>query len=208
MYHFAGQTAPETVKITTMIYYMGFQEAAFLFGQMGDVRSAANYATISAAIKTAAAAAYFDSSMGTFGDRIQTNAMAVFSGIADRSQHEAIFQRILSQPPSEEITPYFDYFVLEAMEMTGHRPAALELIREVWGGMLHAGATTFWEIDPPGCASAADVGQCLIGDFDKLSSQGTRDVMSMAHGWASGPAAFLMKSGHEKEHEHRRRDLE
>jgi len=200
MYHFAGQTAPDAVKITTMIYYMGFQEAAFLFGQMGDVRSAANFVGIAAAIKAAAAAAYFDSGSGTFGDRMQTNAMAVFSGIAERSHHEAIFQRILNQPPSEEITPYFDYFVLEAMEMTGHRPAALELIREVWGGMLDAGATTFWEIDPPGCASAPDVGQCLIEDFDKLSSQGTRDLMSMAHGWASGPAAFLMRAGHEKEH--------
>ncbi len=194
MVHFAGQTAPEAAKIATMIYYMGFQEAAFLFNQMGDDSSAANYAATAAAIKMAASAAYFDSATGTFGDRMQTNAMAVFSGIADASQYDAIFTQILSQPPSEEITPYFYYFVLEAMEITGHRSEAVNLMRQVWGGMLNAGATTFWEIDPPGCASATDVGQCLIEDFDKLSSQGTRDVISMAHGWASGPAAFLLES--------------
>jgi hypothetical protein len=193
MFQFAGQTAPEATKITTMIYYMGFQEAAFLFDQMGDATSAANYAAIAAAIKTAAAA-YFDAATGTFGDRMQTNAMAVFSGIADPSQYDGIFTRVLSQPPSQDVTPYFDYFVLEAMEMTGHRPEAVDLIRQVWGGMLNAGATTFWEIDPPGCASATDVGQCLIQDFDKFSSQGTRYVMSMAHGWASGPGVFLMES--------------
>jgi len=194
MFQFAGQTAPEATEITTMIYYMGFQEAAFLFDQMGDAASAANYAAVAAAIKTAAAAAYFDAATGTFGDRMQTNAMAVFSGIADPSQYDAIFTRILSQPPSQDVTPYFDYFVLEAMEMTGHRAEALDLIRQVWGGMLNAGATTFWEIDPPGCASATDIGLCLIQDFDKFSSQGTRYVMSMAHGWSSGPGAFLMES--------------
>ena len=194
MYHFAGQAAPEAAKITTMIYCMAFQEAAFLFGEMGDGASAANYAAIAAAIKSAAAAAYFDSATGTFGGRMQTNAIAIFSSIADPTHYDAIFTQILSQPPSEEVTPYFYYFVLEAMEITGHRPEALKLIRQVWGGMLNAGATTFWEIDPPGCASATDVGQCLIGDFDKLSNQGSRFVLSMAHGWASGPAAFLMES--------------
>jgi hypothetical protein len=60
--------------------------------------------------------------------------------------------------------------------------------------MLNAGATTFWEINPPGCAGSIDFAGCLIADFDKLSNQGTRLVMSMAHGWASGPAAFLMES--------------
>lgn len=194
MYQFAGQTAPEAAKITTMIYYMGFQEAAFLFDQMGDASSAANYRAIAAAIKTASAAAYFDAATGTFGDRMQTNAMAVFAGIADPSQYDAIFTAILSQPPSQEVTPYFDYFVMEAMEMTGHRSAALDLMRQVWGGMLKAGATTFWEIDPPGCASAADIGKCLIADFDQFSSQGSRYVMSMAHGWASGPGVFLMET--------------
>jgi hypothetical protein len=193
MFQFAGQTSPEATKITSMIYYMGFQEAAFLFGQMGDAPSAANYAAIAAAIKTAAAAAYLDPATGTFGDRMQTNAMAVFSGIADPSQYDAIFTQILSQAPTQEVTPYFDYFVLEAMEMTGHRAEALDLVRQVWGGMLDAGATTFWEIDPPGCATATDVGQCLIADFDKFSSQGTRYVMSMAHGWSSGPGVFLLE---------------
>jgi hypothetical protein len=194
MYHFAGQTAKEATKITTMIYYMGFQEAAFLFGQIGDSESAAEYAAVAAAIKTAAVAAYFDSAMGTFGDRMQTNAMAVYSGIAESSQYDAIFRGILNHPPTEEVTPYFYYFVLEAMEISGHRFEALDRIRQVWGGMLNAGATTFWEIDPPGCASTTDSAQCLIEDFDRLSNQGTRLVMSMAHGWASGPAAFLMES--------------
>jgi len=110
-------------------------------------------------------------------------------------QYDAIFTQILSQPSSQEVTPYFDYFVLEAMAITGHRSEALDLIREVWGGMLNAGATAFWEIDPPGCANATDVGRCLIEDFDKFSSQGTRYVMSMAHGWSSGPGVFLMESG-------------
>jgi hypothetical protein len=194
MYQFAGQTVPEATKITTMVYYMAFREGAFLLDEMGDAPSAAKNDSIATAIKAAAAAAYFDPAAGTFGSRLQTNAMAVFSGIADPSQYDAIFTNILSQPPSQEVTPYFYYFVLEAMEMTGHRSEAVDLIREIWGGMVNAGATTFWEIDPPGCLGATDVGQCLIADFDKLSSQGTRYVMSMAHGWASGPAAFLMES--------------
>jgi len=126
MYHFAGQTAPEAAKITTMIYYMAFREATFLFGEIGDAPSAASYAAIAAAIKTDAGAAYFDTGTGTFGDRMQSNAMAVFSGIADPSEYDAIYTQILSQPPSLEVTPYFYYFVLEAMEMTGHRAEAVD----------------------------------------------------------------------------------
>src|SRR5207244_7697523 len=142
----AGQTATEAATITTMIYSMGFQEAAFLFGEMGDASSAASYDTIAAGIKTAVASAYFDTGTGTFGDRMQTNAMAVFSGIADPSQYDAIFTLVLSQPASQEITPYFYYFVLEAMKIAGHQSEALDLVRQVWGGMLSAGATTFWEV--------------------------------------------------------------
>src|SRR5438046_10730899 len=66
MFHFAGQTAPEAAKITTMIYYMGFREGAFLFGEMGDASSAANYAATAAAIQSAAAATYLESTTGTY----------------------------------------------------------------------------------------------------------------------------------------------
>lgn len=193
MYHYPDQVAPEAAKITTMAYYMGFREAAFLFDEMGDSQSAADCGATAAEIREVASSAYFDLSTGAFGDRLQTNAMAVFSGIADPSRYDGIYTKVLSQPPSLEVTPYFYYFVLEAMEMTGHRAEAVEALRKIWGGMLNAGATAFWEIDPPGCGTVPDVGQCLIEDFDKLSSQGNRYIISMAHGWASGPAAFLME---------------
>jgi len=42
-------------------------------------------------------------------------------------------------------SPFFYAYVLEALAETGHRVQLVDIIRQKWGEMIDAGATTFWE---------------------------------------------------------------
>ncbi len=189
MFQYYGQNEPEAVKITTMAYYLAFRQAAYLLRKMGD--DGTELDQIADQIKTAAVSAYFEPLTGTFGRRVQTNAMAIFSGVADPGTYDAIFAKVLNRPPQAG-TPYFYYFVLEAMETSGHHAEAIHLIKDEWGGMLSAGATSVWEIWDPRCAGRHDAHECVVEFLNSLSLYpANRLYVSLAHSWSAGPAAFL-----------------
>ncbi len=84
------------------------------------------------------------------------------------------------------ISPYYGDYVLRAMAKMDHRDAALAWMRQFWGGMLEEGATSFWE--------AYDV-DWYKGDFHASlqADNGSGYYVSLAHGWSSGPTAWLME---------------
>jgi len=192
MIQFGAVQAPETFKITTFVYSLAFSQAAWLFTELGQPDLGGKYQAMSNKIRDAAKSAYLDSSTGTFGDRMQTNAMAVFSGVADPATTDNVFSQVLSQPPTQPVSPYFNYFVISAMAQADHRAEALAAIRQYWGSMLDAGATSFWEVYDPKCVTSTNVHACLLEYFDSIDNQGTnRYFVSLAHSWSSGPAPWL-----------------
>jgi alpha-L-rhamnosidase len=192
MIQFGAVKSPDAMKITTFVYYRAFIEAAFLLRQLGEASLADKYQQIASNVKSAAIAAYLDSSKHTFGDRMQTNAMAVYSGVSDPETTSLVFSKVLSKPPSQPVSPYFNYFVISAMAQAGHRAEALALVHQHWGSMLNAGATTFWEVYDPACPTSINFHACLTNFFNSVDNQGTdRYFVSLAHGWASGPGAWL-----------------
>ena len=81
--------------------------------------------------------------------------------------------------------------------MAGDVKGALDVIRGYWGGMIHLGATTFWEDFDISWLNNA-------GRIDEIVPSGKIDVHgdcgkhcysqfrhSLCHGWASGPTAIL-----------------
>jgi hypothetical protein len=72
------------------------------------------------------------------------------------------------------------------MASLGHRTEALDWMRRYWGGMLDEGATSFWEAYDPHWPKQ-DFHAFLEADNKKGY------YVSLAHGWASGPAAWLMQ---------------
>lgn len=104
---------------------------------------------------------------------------------------EGIYQQILSQPPAHPVTPYFNYFVVSAMDKAGHHADAVQFIKTFWGSMLDTGATTFWEMYDPQCVNRADFHSCLTAYANNFESDGAILYVSLSHGWSSGPAAFL-----------------
>jgi len=184
---FSGDS-PEARRAVHFEYMLAFREAAWLLRLDGDAVGANRWDARADAMN-AAAMKYLADANGGFGDRWQTNAIAVLSGaMTTNAQREAawsVLQRtVAGRKPGDVITPYYGSYLLSAMARLGHRREALEWMKNYWGGMLDAGATSFWEAWDP--AWAGDDPHAKLEADDKVGYNA-----SLAHGWASGPAAWL-----------------
>jgi hypothetical protein len=186
---------PETRRDTTLEFLRAYREASFLLREIGDNANADKYSARADALKTAADKYLTDPATGTFGPRWQTNAAAVISGAAGPDHYAAIWNDVLSHVGKEAapglghgpiISPYYGDYVLRAMAKMNHRADALAWMRQFWGGMLNEGATSFWE--------AYDV-DWYKEDFHASLQADNRSgyFVSLAHGWSSGPTAWLME---------------
>jgi alpha-L-rhamnosidase len=185
-----GET-PEAWRATQMEFYAAFQQGVYLLNQMGDTDNAMLFEQRAAKMKAAAQQYLLDASTGSFGTRWQTNGMAVLSGVADPSQYEAIWKASLASVGHIKydpliITPYYNYYVVSAMAKMGHRQAALNWIRQYWGGMIDEGATSFWE--------GYDPSWYKFDFHSSLQADGMSGYrVSLAHGWSSGVTPWLME---------------
>ena len=99
-----------------------------------------------------------------------------------------VLSRVKQDSPTDQIvSPYFNAYVIDAMASLGHRHAALDWIRQYWGGMLAEGATSFWE--------AYDLRWPKTDPHLTLQADNTGGYfVSFAHGWSSGPTAWLTEN--------------
>ena len=177
---------PELRRVSTLEFAKGFAEGAWLLGEAGDAVGAAKYRAEADRVKQAAQKYLVDPASGVFGPRWQTNAMAIFSGVAGEEQTAAIWEKVLSRSRQFMISPYYNYYVISAMAASGHRKEALDWIREYWGGMVNEGATSFWEGYDPDWPKESS--------HEMLQSDNTQGyVVSLCHGWSSGPTAWLVE---------------
>ena len=89
-------------------------------------------------------------------------------------------------PTDQVISPYFGAYFLDAIGRS-HPDSALAWIRTYWGGMLAEGATSFWE--------SYDLRWPKTNPHLSLQADGTSGFfVSLAHGWSSGPAAWLSEN--------------
>jgi len=182
---------PEARRATQFEYYLGYRDGAQLLRAAGDDANAAHFEQRAQQLKAASQKYLLDPTSGTFGLRWQTNAAAVFTGVANPSQYAPIWNRVLSTVSTTKYTalfmsPYYNYYIISAMAETGHRPQALDWIRAYWGGMLKEGATSFWEAYYPSWPKQ-NFHASLQADG------GTGYFVSLSHGWSSGPTAWMME---------------
>jgi hypothetical protein len=182
---------PETRRATTLEFYRAYREAAWMLRELGDTANAAKYEARAAEVEAGAQKYLLDASTGAFGPRWQTNAAAVIGGAAQPEQYEAIWKNVLSQVGTRGtnsliLSPYYNYYVIRAMAEMGHREQALKWIRTYWGGMVAEGATSFWEAYDP---------SWYREDFHSSLQSDNRSgyFVSLAHGWSSGPTAWMME---------------
>ncbi|MGB6430737.1 MAG: alpha-L-rhamnosidase C-terminal domain-containing protein [Candidatus Acidiferrales bacterium] len=180
---------PESRRATQFEYYRAFHDAAFLLRETGDAAGADDAEKRAMALRSAAELNLLDMSTGTFGDRWQTNAMAIYSGLASPAETAAIRKRIFTdidagKLPDYDVSPYYGDYILEAMAQAGDLSGAMNFLRMWWGGMIEEGATSFWEGYDPRWQKI---------DFHNFlhADNGMGYQVSLAHGWSSGPTSWL-----------------
>ncbi len=123
----------------------------------------------------------------------QATALLALAGMVPASRAN----EVLSRGGTRGYSAFYGYYILQAKAQAGDYVGAMNDIRRYWGGMLDLGATSFWEdFDIDWLDNANRI--------DELPTAGKRDVhatygqhsytklrMSLAHGWASGPTAWL-----------------
>lgn len=187
---------PPARAATDLFFVKAAQEAAFLLREMGDTTNAAKYAAWAVTLTDVAQRSLPDPTTQTYGERLQENAMAIYSGVATPAQQEAIYQSVLrpgsdawdktGTPPynAHVITPYYANYVIFAMSLAGHNADTMRVLRDYWGGMVAEGSTTCWEAYDP---------QWPKTDFHaNLYADGNHGYfISLCHGWSSGPTNWL-----------------
>lgn len=132
----------------------------------------------------------------SYPDPINSKQAAALLSLADLIPEEKA-NAILSEGGAKNFSTFYGYYMLQAMAKADNYTNAMEIIRSYWGGMLHLGATTFWEDFNIEWAENA-------GRIDELPQKGKKDIHtdcgdfcykglrhSFCHGWASGPTAWL-----------------
>lgn len=124
----------------------------------------------------------------------QGAALQALAGIIPAKQAH---DEVIGVGGAKDFSTFYGYYMLQAQAKAGEYQAALDIIRQYWGGMLDMGATTFWEDFNVEWLPDA-------GRVDEIVPEGKKDIHadfgdycykqlrhSLCHGWASGPTAWL-----------------
>lgn len=136
------------------------------------------------ALKDAAMRFFWDEKQGVFVSGSQVSAASqIWMTLADVPLPEQAMNamRRVTQMTDEPrmTTPYMHHYYVMALLRVGMKPEARAHIKDYWGGMLMAGADTFWE--------------CWDGKDPDHSPYGGSVVNSYCHAWSCTPAYIIEK---------------
>jgi hypothetical protein len=174
----------ESRRVTLMEFLQAFSEGAWLLEQAGNSSASDRFQRIAEKLRGDTLKNSLDPTRNIFGERWQTNAMAVYAGLADANRRTAVWENILSRSYRFTVTPHLNFYAIYAMAEAGRRKEALDWISEYWGGMLKPETTTFWE----GYDSRWPEEHFHA---HLQTDHGEGYFVSLCHGWASGPTAWL-----------------
>jgi hypothetical protein len=166
----------------TFVYSL--RQAMELASRCGAPDEAAKYQQTIARMTAAARGAFFDSSRQVFvsGPKRQVSwasqAWMALSGIATSAEAARAFRTVAALPDAVHPgAPYLYHYVAEAMLRCGLKTEARQLVEAYWGGMVKAGADTFWEVYDPSNADLSPYGNVLVNSY--------------CHAWSCTPAYLL-----------------
>jgi hypothetical protein len=164
---------------------IAFQDGAELCNMLGDKVLAAKCSEIAALMQK------------RVPDHNQLKQAAALMSLADLIPARKANDEVIQVGGPKGFSTFYGYYMLEAQAKAGEYKAAMDNIRQYWGGMLDMGATSFWEdFDLDWTINAARI--------DELVPSGKKDIHadygaycyenlrhSLCHGWASGPTSWL-----------------
>jgi len=160
--------------------------AAELARHCGAESDAATYERLIARMTAAARRAFYDPSRRLFvsGEKRQVSwasqAWMTLAGIATREEAAQSFHAVAAEADAVRPgAPYLYHYVAEAMLRCGLKQEARQLVETYWGGMVKAGADTFWEVYDPSNPGRSPYGSTLVNSY--------------CHAWSCTPA-YLLRS--------------
>jgi alpha-L-rhamnosidase len=169
------------------VFIYSLRYAQELAERAGAKQQAAEYQATINAMTAAARATFWDPARRLFvsGPKRQVSlasqAWMALSGVASAGQGaEALRSATNLTETIRPGGPYLYHYVTDAMIRCGMKQEALSLIQSYWGGMVKAGADTFWEVYDPNNARLSPYGDVLVNSY--------------CHAWSCTPA-LLLRSG-------------
>jgi alpha-L-rhamnosidase len=169
------------------VFVYSLRQAQALAQAVGADREAAEYGKRIAELTAVARAQFLDSTRGVFTSGPQkqvswaTQAWMALAEIASPTEGAAALRAAQNLPDAVRPGgPYLYHYFVAAMLKCGLKTEARELVQSYWGGMVNAGADTFWEVYDP--------------KNPMLSPYGDPMVNSYCHAWSCTPA-YLLRSG-------------
>ncbi|WP_445235340.1 alpha-L-rhamnosidase-related protein [Erwinia sp. MYb416] len=102
----------------------------------------------------------------------------ILGEVGDVAFRRQLLARLQRHPPVIKMhTPYMMHHFIEALLTHGEREQAVVEIKRYWGGMVQAGAETFWELYDP--------------DNPDYSPYGSKLINSYCHAWSCTPAWLI-----------------
>lgn len=169
------------------VYCYCLAAAVELARAVGDGALASELGERLVAARAAGRAAFCDEGLWLFvsGEKRQVSwasqVWMVLGGVVSAEEAGGLLDRVAAFDGAEPmVTPYLWQHYVDALLVAGRREQALQVVRDYWGGMIDAGADTFWELYNP--------------DNPDESPYGGTIVNSYCHAWSCGPAYFLREA--------------
>ena len=113
---------------------------------------------------------------------------AILGNLISEPDYQLAFEKVYEDRLSRCTgTPYFGFYVLNALVRMDKLESAVQMIRDYWGSMIQAGATTTWEEWNPSWSIPINAQPPQYGPPDTWSG------LSLCHGASAGPARWLIE---------------
>lgn len=171
------------------VIIFALRSTADLAKHLGKQTDASRFEALADRMVSAARHRLFDAARGVFvsgvGAQVScaSQAWMVLARVpANAEQAASALRAVMADPEAiKPMTPYLYHYIAEAMLRCGMRDEALALVKRYWGGMVDAGADTFWEVYDP--------------EVPLASPYGSIHINSYCHAWSCTPCWFFRAHG-------------
>ena len=111
-------------------------------------------------------------------------ADAVNTGLLTAGEQTALYDKEFRDRVNRiSLSPFNQYFILQALARLGKHDDALSTVRDMWGGMIRYGGTTTFEVYRPSW-------NAFLGTNDAVPNAQC-GIVSLCHPWGAGPVKWL-----------------
>jgi alpha-L-rhamnosidase len=170
----------ESREAYRMLFIETCRRFAWVLGTLGrnDLQDQYRHATQQHAAQIQAKAGW------AHGVGIFAASDAINAGVPTAAQEQLLYQRDFTNPVERiSLSPFNEYFIIEAMGKMNWTDQALQTVLEDWGGQIEYGGTTFFECYWPSWNAViprnGPLPACLAG------------ATSLCHPWSAGCTTWL-----------------